>query len=750
MTTARIARPVAVALALAASMLACAPWLRGFDDAVLLPHLFVATAIAFGVPMVGAYVAPRAGWCVAAASAPLFVVYATTAVLRDPTGVGLVTRALTQGGARLLSSTMPFAQPEWLVVVPVAACWVTGALAGESLARGKGIGVPVVVWVTSFALAYAVTVDGADSATGTAVSLAGVAGAFVLARRWSIDNDPAVVEGEPLPATRLVVGGAGLAVVVTVAAATPALPAFDAEPARPQRTPVVDEATPLTPVRVVAQMRADAVEEDRTLFVVETDAPSSGYIALAELDAYDGDAWRFHRTFAPTGGRVPASAPVEGHEVTQRYRIEDLDGLPWMPYLPTARFVAGIEARYDAATGMVVPSAPLPPGTRYTLRSLAVPETLARIPAEELLGAGASSNPRDMLPPVAGGDELRAAVDALEDELGATRTHPVEFVRALTERFQTYARTDPAHHSSDHSSAATGRIAAGTSLGDVLNAVVGKREGTPEQYATIVALVARDARVPSRLVTGFRLVDSSSAEPLPAGRYEVRASDAWTWVEIATARGWVVADPTPDSTDVTTPTTAGASAGETTTTVPSTAVAEQPQGAVAPAPRVARRAPTSFPLRSALAIVTGVIVAGVVVLPLSYRVRRALRRRARRTGSARQRVLGAWHETLESLAEVVDEPLHALTAGEVAAFARGRFGGRVGNCTATVGSAADIVLFAPAITVGDADARRTWDAAIALRRCLRSARPRRARVRAALRVRRVALAHPRGARSAAR
>ena len=73
----------------------------------------------------------------------------------------------------------------------------------------------------------------------------------------------------------------------------------------------------------------------------------------------------------------------------------------------------------------------------------------------------------------------------------------------------------------------------------VINAVAVNRSATPEQFATLFAMVARYLGVPARLVTGFRLPARSDAGLTPAGGYLISNRQAWTWVEIPVAGlGW--------------------------------------------------------------------------------------------------------------------------------------------------------------------------------------------------------------------
>ena len=68
------------------------------------------------------------------------------------------------------------------------------------------------------------------------------------------------------------------------------------------------------------------------------------------------------------------------------------------------------------------------------------------------------------------------------------------------------------------------------------------KRGHCEMFASALAAMAREIKLPSRLVTGFRATEFNSV----AGHYTVRQSDAHAWCEIyCTGSGWVTFDATP-------------------------------------------------------------------------------------------------------------------------------------------------------------------------------------------------------------
>src|SRR5207244_12222528 len=70
-----------------------------------------------------------------------------------------------------------------------------------------------------------------------------------------------------------------------------------------------------------------------------------------------------------------------------------------------------------------------------------------------------------------------------------------------------------------------------------------EQRGFCQQFATAMAVLGRAAGLPTRVVTGYLPGGYDGI----AGAFEVRASDAHSWVEVRFSQaGWVPFDPTPD------------------------------------------------------------------------------------------------------------------------------------------------------------------------------------------------------------
>jgi hypothetical protein len=275
----------------------------------------------------------------------------------------------------------------------------------------------------------------------------------------------------------------------------------------------------------------------------------------------------------------------------------------------------------------------------------------------------------------------------------------------------------------------------GTTFADVLASIRGSRSGTPEQFATLTALIARKLGVPARVVSGFRVPPTHGAV-LDAGTYRVTTADAWTWVEIPVRGfGWVVLDPSPGTYAGQTPPSAGVSPSLSPSLAPSqnAQLTHSNNGGHAVAPRSAVPGGTGLSIAAVVAIVlVAVFIALCFVLAILLG-RKAMRtRRRRRLTDPRRRLLGAWHESLDLLAEAgVPDLVHA-TSAEVVASTQSRFGPEPAAEANFLGAAANIAIFSPASQVGTNEADAAWRAQLALSRAVRRRLGWRARLRARL------------------
>jgi hypothetical protein len=459
-----------------------------------------------------------------------------------------------------------------------------------------------------------------------------------------------------------------------------------------------------------------------------------------------------------------------------------------MPFQYRAEKVVGAAVNIDAASGMVVPSQPLTAGERYTVHSMVPTASFIDLPKSSL--PATSPPPTEVALPGNLRGSLASVVKAFEVETKTSSSSPIPFLQALARdlhanyhlagpaspaasagasssgaHFANLPLDKPTHRparsrpapSSTHASAtpsatpsavpsqpATARTG-GTSYADVLASILGDngRSATPEQYATLVALVARELNVPARVVSGFRLPLRPGSAWLPADTYAVTTAQAWTWVEVPIRnRGWVVLDASPGTFGGANPQpTVGAQASQSPSPTPTgnalvTTSSTGAQHPVAPASKVPHSHGLSTLALALLVLGLVVVLAAVAVLvPAAGKWLRA--RRRRRVGDPRRRLLGAWQEGLDVLVESGLPELATLTSAEVAEATADRFGEEPATQARLLGTSANTALFSPTSWVAPDEADAAWRTQAVLRKTVRRRLSWRDRLNATLRYHRV-------------
>lgn len=435
-----------VPLALLASVLATAPWLRSFPTSVAGAPLYGAAVLSVLVPLLTSGLRPRAVWVSALVDLVAFVVYALLVVLHDPLGVPSLAQGLYQGPSQILTFALPLVSPRRLMAAPVALTWLAGALAGECLARRWYTLLPYGGFLLAFGLAVAGSQRGAGPDAASAhltetVLATGLLVTLLLMRSvqaW-VHQDETAESTQPdgiLPMRSVAVGAALTAVIALVASLAVQTGAFPKQADTPQRAPTVNESTPLSPLAYVAGLRPRTVgAPSPTLFNVNLDATSPGYVALADLDTYDGSGWTFDRTFRPSGGVVPDDTDTSlqtRYGVTQAYRIIGgrITGVPWMPFVYRPQRVVGIGVNIDPQSGMIVPARRLRVGDTYTVRSA----TNARTFAQLKLGAAEPDTTTPTVDTQLPGTvrvTLGQLISAFVDETGVPSSPALPFLSAM-------------------------------------------------------------------------------------------------------------------------------------------------------------------------------------------------------------------------------------------------------------------------------------------------------------------------------
>ncbi len=638
-------------------------------------------------------------------------------------GPGAVASGLIRGPSYLVTDTLPLGGPRSLLGPAIAVTWTTAAVVAGLIARALGqpaqgaaraLGhLAMAVLVASYVGAYAVS--------SSAPRHEGMTGALMLGAMAALALTISRMSPSPVPARR-VMGGAGFVAVVALVAwsIVPGLPGLASHQKRAislRRQAPLANPMAISPVDAIASLRdGDPKAAPRTVMTVTTNAPSTGYLAIADLDLYDGATWSFDRTFQPTGGRVPAppqgTPGTSGTEVRQDYRMDRSLGptLPFVAYLDRPVQVAGkgaVALDADAVTGMVVPVRPVAGDARYSVTSVAPARTLSGLPESTRLQSPAGDLDRQMPPDT--GTDIGSTLAYLASLTGQTPAPTVSFLGAMVAALgRTDRRIDPLAPALP---AEVGGPAprGGTSLSEVIAATTIAREATPEQFATLFVVVARSLGVAARLVTGFRVAPADggpresgqgpsgpgAGARLPAGTYRVTNRDAWTWAEVPVAGlGWIVVDPTPSQVATGLLPSPVPAALTTPTTQPPESNAVGRGGGHALAPATPIHLPPSSPpsLLVALWGIAGATLAAIAIVLGVPAGRRRTRRWRRRRGRPEEMAVGAWLELLDDLNRAGLQPSGAATSKEVADLAGQSWGPAMAAPVQRVGSLADQAL----------------------------------------------------------
>jgi hypothetical protein len=755
--------PAALAVA---TFLASTPWLRAFNVPGRLGLFVVASAAPVCISTVAIRLWGRQPLVSYAASAVGLILFLLAAAGLHPDSLWA---GLVHGPNRLLTETLPLTGSRALLAGPLVLTWLTGSASTELVTRAgrrrsEMVAAGLTVLVAAFVLAYAATASGPKQHDVAAPLLLCVVAFVALATRLVSSADtPQAEVGETFAADARpsrwrpgLVAAACVAVVAGVlAAAIPSFPALSRPPASLNRTPPLTAAAIVDPVAALAALRDQTpTRSTHTVLTVNTDQPSTGYLAMAVLDQYDGSTWSFHTTFQPTGGRIPpppgTAVAAEGlTTVGQQYRL--LAGLP-VPFLPALDrpvAVRGLEAAADASTGMLLPGSPSRDGLSYAVVSRAPNFTLSKVPVADGIAAAAGG----ALPEsgaIRAGDlalapntstAMATAVRFLASLTGQRPAPTVEFLQAVQRGLQAkQARVDPALKPppSKRKAAPPQTSTAGTSLSQVINAITVYHYATPEQFATLLAMTARYLGVPARLVTGFRVASGSSTGLVPAGHHAVTNKEAWTWVEVPVAGiGWVVVDPTPTRTVA--PGSKPPLGGQPAATPPPNRQANAvPIGQIA-GHAISKpstiRVPTTYrlaPWLVVLLVIVGVLAIAALVGPGLAGVHRLSRRRARHRHDPALLAVGAWLEMLDGLYQAGMPAGRGDTSAEVAAEAGRHFSPDLTTPVGEVGALAERAVCSVNDPPDQKAAEHAWELQRSTRRTLHRSLDRRQRARALL------------------
>ena len=368
---------------------------------------------------------------------------------------------------------------------------------------------------------------------------------------------------------RTALGAAMLAVAVVAAAVIVPFAARGAERdvLRASVGPELAVSSAVSPLAQYRSLFGDARADD-ILFTVTSRGALPERVRLATLDSYDGEIYRSGGAGALDQARfvrVPSTLDAgTGRPVDVEVAIDQLDGI-WMPTIGQLESVefsgdraASLADRFyyraDAGAGVQTAGGGLNAGDAYRLAAIE-PATrdLATIEAPGGLGDGTAAPDSlrtwvDEHASGSGGAALAGLVMLLRDR--GYLSHALD----VGEETPLWMRSLPDYtfqpSASGHSLA---RIDA--MFGRLLERETDPRAaasenyvaavGDDEQFATAVALIARELGFPSRVVVGARLT-SADSELRTCEAGVCRAQDLAAWTEVQSAAGeWIPVEVTP-------------------------------------------------------------------------------------------------------------------------------------------------------------------------------------------------------------
>ncbi|RFA17267.1 hypothetical protein B7R21_00575 [Subtercola boreus] len=363
--------------------------------------------------------------------------------------------------------------------------------------------------------------------------------------------DPSQVSAARSLRTTRLAGGAGLVVVALVIGAVAGGAAGEPvtrDALRDQIEPPLDihaYASPLVSFR--KYVRDD---KENVLFTVQG-LPDNARVRLATLDAYDGIVYNVAADGSAASGdfrrvseEVPSSAnasTVPTTPATLNVTVGDLTG-PWVPDVGSVDAVTfspdtgrakelANSLHYNAATGVSLSTLGLTTGDSYSM-NVSIPV----IPSDDALKT--DSIAPVAMPKVSG---VADAVSSLGSNYAGDASDPLTQIRNLATSLSQNGFFSHGLEGESPSRAGHGE----ERLSSMLSAP--QMVGDDEQYAVMMALMARELGYPARVVMGFYPAKYEGA----SAAQQITGDDLHAWVEVDFQKaGWVPFDPTPPKDQV--------------------------------------------------------------------------------------------------------------------------------------------------------------------------------------------------------
>ncbi|TDD66579.1 transglutaminase domain-containing protein [Actinomadura rubrisoli] len=681
-------------------------------DAAYLPHMAAVTGLAALVCTllhVGTGLAPVTR---VLASLLALLAYVTLAIAPGT--------ALIAGPRRLLTSALPV-EPSGPELGAVALLAGLAALAAvEPALRGRAPVLQPLGPLAVTAMGCAASAAAGAPAAWLAPALAGGVAALLVVARYAPPPGDAPGGGTAPESGRVaerarrllavLVGGAVLAGVAAASWGGGAVVARAGRETPADARTLVEQ--PVRPREAVSPLVMYPALRNGTLdlSLVVRSATPPGLMRYVSLDRFDGEHWSSAARYRRAGRVLPPDPDGPPRTVSrdERVQVNDPGPLGWLVSSGRPTEVSEAGLGIDEATGDVVFPAGRPVPGEYRVRS-AVPV----------------NDPQELEQDVR---LQHAAVPPLPADLTALARHVIggEYGIPAMRRLQEYFAPPRGATDQGFRVDKNPKAPGGHGLYQIKETLK-LRQGTPEQYASAFAVLARAEGYVTRVVVGFQ------PREMQPGVYVVKGKDVRVWAEVLfETAGWVPFDPTPrlsaDSSSAAPPPAAATPSPEPKPT-------KSKDAAARPAPAPGGRTgtgtdkddawPPMLLAAAALAGLGGLYLAGVPGLKAWRRTRR------RAGGSPRRRTLAAWHEVVDRLVESGLPVAAADTTGEVLTSANDRFGAEVGRRVGRLAALHGEAVFAPEPPAG-ATAEEAWHEADMARYAIRAALPRTRRWRAGL------------------
>jgi transglutaminase-like putative cysteine protease len=621
-----------------------------FSGRAYLPPL-IAVALVSAALAVAAAAARLPGLPTVIAGAVGFGLTAVSAVLTSTLRDGIPTaltfregwRALSGGWAAMLSIAAPAPATPQLLMTPALITWVAGFLAVTLALRTRNVLGPAAILVCAQAAGLMFAANQASTHLTQTCGLLVLLLVLTLIRARGPAGDPGRLIGARLA---LVVAVAGTGVLGALASTS--VDAAQRFNPRALLTPPLHLDQTLSPLSEVrAQLRLDSPRDLFTITISGAPDPVD-LIQTVALDSFDGLEWTSSDSFRVAGPVLaPDQAAPGAVTLTERVTVRALPG----PYLPVAGQPARIDASFgpgglvgfSPASGTLVADAASLTGGSYTV--VADGQSAVADLANAAAGSGASFAPYTALRGVP------APLAALARRITAGASAPYAKLVAIDD----YLRRLPVSLNAPP----------GDSYGALLRMLglgVQREPGYADQHAAAFAVLARIERLPTRVMVGYRLPASRLPASQGSGRgFVVSTADAYAWAQAyLQGCGWINFDPTntADTAVISRAVTAPVQPARPSPVVkrgsrPATGTGSTRSGSRrsdgTPASRA--RPGTTSSLTSPQVLIP-VLAAGLCAAVAGMTAgKRLQRRRRRRQGEPPMRVIGAWEEAVDRLAD---------------------------------------------------------------------------------------------------